>query len=207
VSSPRRRGSGSRLATRAGPSPSRTCAMPLASTPRACAAGCCATRPRWRCPRCRRAVAACALAGRPRRSTRAGRASGRGARCAWGRSPSGQETDGRALAAEDVARERGAQVPPRRAVHGAQEAPRRERALLVREKAHDVVERALPTARAADLLVDPAHDEGSAVVEGGRLARAREIEAPAAVACEAGDAAREARLREPPGVARAGGRR
>src|SRR5436309_13908663 len=98
-------------------------------------------------------------------------------------------------------RQAAAQIAPRSAVHGTQEALRRERLLRAREEAHGVVERALPVARAADLLVDPAHEEGGAVVEGCGLARAREVEAPAPVACEERDTAREARLRQPPGAA------
>src|SRR5207245_7357753 len=61
-------------AIRAGPTPSRTCATASGSTPRTCAAGCCATRPRRRCPpRPRRCC--------PTRGSRAVAASGRAARC------------------------------------------------------------------------------------------------------------------------------
>src|SRR5205814_2789726 len=73
----------------------------------------------------------------------------------------------RALTAEDVARERRAEVPSGGPVDGAEKARRRHRATLAGELADDIVERALSGGRGPDPAVEPGHHEGGAVVERG----------------------------------------
>src|SRR5438477_11852596 len=100
-----------------------------------------------------------------------------------------------ALATEDVARERRAEVPSGGPVDGAEKARGRHHAALVGELADDVIERAAPRGGGADPAVEPGHDERCAVVQGGGNAGAREVDAPPAIAGEQGDAALEAPIR------------
>src|SRR2546425_9647051 len=105
-----------------------------------------------------------------------------------------------ALAAEDMARERGAEISSGGPVDGAEKARGRHRASLAGELTDDVVECAAPRGSGADPAVEPGHHEGCAVVERGGDAGAREVDPPPAIAGEEGDAAREARVREPSGA-------
>src|SRR5690349_12363215 len=69
------------------------------------------------------------------------------------------------FAAEHGTPEATAEVAARRPAHDAEEARRRQRRDVACERPDDVVETTPPVRRVADLLVEPAHDEGRAVVE------------------------------------------